>query len=150
MLNVLHQRPTAALGRLNDTLLLGLPQPCFQDKVDRRGHTGDNDGKGTESPPPADIQQELLGCLGSRKSGDHVGGRGEGKRNATVPEVGDVGCEHAQDVVHAGKTDGIENLLYRIPLARCSKKWQESWSTYVCGAVRLEILGRSHHDKPQS
>ena len=140
MLDVLHQRPAAAFGRLNDALLLGLLQAGPEDKVDRGGDTGDDDGKGAKPPTPVDVQQELFGGLGSRKGGNHVRRRGEGESNATVPEVGDVGCEDAEDVVHASKSDGIEDL----PISMDQSARTEY--SYICGAVSLNVLGRRHHD----
>ena len=112
VLDVLQQCPATALGRLNDALLLGLLQTGPEDKVDRRGNAGDDDGKSTKPPAPVDVQQELLGGLGPRKGRNHVRRRGKGKRNTAVPEVGDVGCEDAEDVVHASKPDRVKYLRH--------------------------------------
>lgn len=94
----------------DDALVVGFLKVGLQQKVERGGDDGQNDGEAAETPSPVDVEVEALGSLGSGEGGNHVRGRGEGKGDTSVPQVCGIGREHTNGVDDASETDLVENL----------------------------------------
>ena len=117
--DALDPGPAAALGD-QDSFLLGLAKVELEHEIQRRSNDGEDDGKGSEAPSPADVLEKRLGRLGSGEGGDDVGGRGKGIRQASVLELGGIGGDDIDTKGHAAKAQVVEDLR-REALSACSE-----------------------------
>lgn len=107
--DALKPGPAAALGGQN-AFLLGLAKVELQHEIQRRSDDGEDDGKGSKAPSPANVLEKRLGRLGSGEGGDDVGGRGKGVRQASVLELGGIGSDDIDTEGHAAKAQVVEDL----------------------------------------
>lgn len=96
---------------LNDTLLDGLAEVDLENQVQGEGDDRQDDGEAAKTPTPVlDVEQEGLSSLGSGKGSDHVGGRGEGKSQTSIAEVGGISSQNTDSVDHASEANRVKDL----------------------------------------
>ena len=107
-----HALQKGTTTRLLDamTLLLCLAEGRFENEVQRRRDDGEDDSPASETPSPADLVVELIGDLGTGKGSDNVRRGSEGECQASVLQLGRIGGDHVDGILHTTEADVVEDL----------------------------------------